>query len=343
MEKQEFEGYTGVWRRMKSGAAVFIRDGEDIKTAVRRNFNSKKMESKRKELIDKESDLYRKTNEYRKKTRDTFEEKGELSQEFADAQKMHETYARARENATLDRSAYEYEMDKVETRNKKGIRIKQDEVDTLKQVGNVEKNIADLENSVIRHKNTRAELNKKGMQNADAKLINKDLADEMEMNEFKNKYSRFYGHEAMKDVEARAIDSLDKAEAGKTQTKKFKAETTRKQRAKAIDEANGGDKHYETTKKDLLSYYTEDYGYDGSPEEAFVKQMDAVNYGHDNPYQMGKRIAEGGSYLIYNGDMVEYLSARGIKSNIDNAFDKYTDYIGKQSAKLYEEIKNRKK
>ena len=33
----EFEGYTGVWRRLKSGAAIFIRDGEDIKSAIRRN------------------------------------------------------------------------------------------------------------------------------------------------------------------------------------------------------------------------------------------------------------------------------------------------------------------
>lgn len=107
---------------------------------------------------------------------------------------------------------------------------------------------------------------------------------------------------------------------------------------------NHFDKNYEATKQDILDHYTEDYGWtDITPEEAFIKQMDAVNYGNATPYQMGKRLANGGNYLIYNGDMADYLNKRGIKATSDDAFDKYTDYIGKQSAKLYDEIKNKQK
>lgn len=57
----EYEGYTGVWRRLKSGAAIFIRDGEDIKSAIRRNYNSQKLIEKRKEIIEKEDRVSLKT------------------------------------------------------------------------------------------------------------------------------------------------------------------------------------------------------------------------------------------------------------------------------------------
>ena len=97
-------------------------------------------------------------------------------------------------------------------------------------------------------------------------------------------------------------------------------------------------KRYQDTKKDILEHYTEDYGYSGDPKKAFLRQMEAVNYGHDNPYKMGKRLAEGGNYLIYNGDMEDYLKSKGIDPyRKGDVFETYIDYMGQYHEEMYKE------
>lgn len=92
----------------------------------------------------------------------------------------------------------------------------------------------------------------------------------------------------------------------------------------------------------ILDYYTSDFtGEDISPAEAFVRQMDAM--GESNMWRAGQRIAEGGSYLIYNGDMADFLdelkiNPKGKTFSEDKAFDMYTSLIGRESAKLYDRI-----
>ena len=92
----------------------------------------------------------------------------------------------------------------------------------------------------------------------------------------------------------------------------------------------------------ILDYYTKDYtGEDISPAEAFVRQMDAM--GEPNKWRAGQKIAEGGSYLIYNGDMADFLdelkiNPKGKTFSEDKAFDMYTSLIGRESAKLYDRI-----
>ena len=92
----------------------------------------------------------------------------------------------------------------------------------------------------------------------------------------------------------------------------------------------------------ILDYYTEDYtGEDIPATEAFVRQMDAM--GEPNMWRAGQRIAEGGSYLIYNGDMADFLNElkinpKGKTFSEDKAFDMYTSLIGRESAKLYDRI-----
>lgn len=99
-------------------------------------------------------------------------------------------------------------------------------------------------------------------------------------------------------------------------------------------------KRYQSTKKDILDHYTEDYGYSGDSRKAFLRQMEAVNYENNTPYEMGRRLAEGGDYLIYNGDMKDYLNKKmGYPyADDDNAFDKYIDYMGKYHAEMYNEL-----
>lgn len=85
----------------------------------------------------------------------------------------------------------------------------------------------------------------------------------------------------------------------------------------------------------ILDYYD-------SPED-FVEQMDVFNYLPNN-WKRGEEIAKGGSYLIYNGDMADFLDSlkinpKGKKFSEDKAFDMYTSLIGRESAKLYDRIK----
>lgn len=85
----------------------------------------------------------------------------------------------------------------------------------------------------------------------------------------------------------------------------------------------------------ILDYYD-------SPDD-FVEQMDVFNYLPNN-WKRGEEIAKGGSYLVYNGDMADFLDSlkinpKGKKFDEQKAFDMYTSLIGRESAKLYDRIK----
>ena len=84
----------------------------------------------------------------------------------------------------------------------------------------------------------------------------------------------------------------------------------------------------------ILDYYD-------SPED-FMSQME---YMHEpTMWHAGQRIAEGGSYLIYNDDMAEFLDSlkinpKGKKFDSDKSFQMYTSLVGRESEKLYNRLK----
>lgn len=85
----------------------------------------------------------------------------------------------------------------------------------------------------------------------------------------------------------------------------------------------------------ILSYYDK-------PED-FISQMDVFSNLPTN-WHRGEEIAKGGSYLIYNGDMADFLdklkiNPKGKKFSEDKSFQMYTSLIGRESAKLYDRIK----
>lgn len=84
----------------------------------------------------------------------------------------------------------------------------------------------------------------------------------------------------------------------------------------------------------ILDYYD-------SPKD-FVEQMEAMH--EPNMWRAGEKIAQGGGYLIYNGDMSDFLNElkinpKGKNFSEDKAFDMYTSLIGRESARLYEKLK----
>ena len=84
----------------------------------------------------------------------------------------------------------------------------------------------------------------------------------------------------------------------------------------------------------ILDYYD-------SPDD-FIRQMDVFDY-MPTKWHAGKEIAKGGSYLVYNQDMSDFLDSlkinpKGKKFSDDKAFDMYTSLIGRESEKLYNRL-----
>jgi len=114
-------------------------------------------------------------------------------------------------------------------------------------------------------------------------------------------------------------------------------------KGKHIDKKQVENAKYNETKQDVLEYFGEDFGYeDTTPEKAFVEQIDSMRNPGENIHDTAKRFAEGGSMLVYNQDMAEYLNKKGIKTTEDDAFDKYTEYMATNMEKMYNEYKNDK-
>lgn len=123
-----------------------------------------------------------------------------------------------------------------------------------------------------------------------------------------------------------------RAKAGK-KTKAFKEDLPKKVEIKEQGTSNRKEVS-ENIQAHILEYYD-------SPED-FVRQMDAMDY-LPTKWHAGQEIAKGGSYLIYNGDMAEFLDSlkinpKGKKFSDDKAFNTYTSLIGRESAKLYNRI-----
>ena len=89
----------------------------------------------------------------------------------------------------------------------------------------------------------------------------------------------------------------------------------------------------------VLSYFEpENYGNEASAMENLRDQMKSFNY-MPTAYAGGKYMAEGGTFLIYTYDMVDFLNSLGInpdgKEYADNkVFEQYCHLIGRQVAEL---------
>lgn len=74
----------------------------------------------------------------------------------------------------------------------------------------------------------------------------------------------------------------------------------------------------------------------------FMEQMDAMDW-LPTRWHAGQELAKGGSYLIYNGDMADFLDSlninpKGKKFSEDKSFQMYTSLIGRESERLYNRL-----
>lgn len=78
----------------------------------------------------------------------------------------------------------------------------------------------------------------------------------------------------------------------------------------------------------------------------FIDTMDNMSH-LSSDWKRGEEIAKGGTYLLYNQDMADFLdelkiNPKGKKFSEDKAYEMYTSLIGRESANLYKRLKNKK-
>lgn len=91
--------------------------------------------------------------------------------------------------------------------------------------------------------------------------------------------------------------------------------------------------------KHIYSFFGQDQGWESDDRLVNLKkQLKSFDYMPTN-YAKGKYMAEGGTFLIYTADMVEFLNSLGInpegKEYPDHkVFEQYCHLIGRQVAEL---------
>lgn len=94
--------------------------------------------------------------------------------------------------------------------------------------------------------------------------------------------------------------------------------------------------NYTADEQSILDRFGEDYGYDAGDNLKNLRgQIDYMRNPGDSIHRTAERLVEGGDFLIYNGDIKDWLSERNIKYNDDNFFDIYKKEMADKIEGLY--------
>ena len=93
---------------------------------------------------------------------------------------------------------------------------------------------------------------------------------------------------------------------------------------------------YTADEEDILDRYSEDYGYEGKDKLSNLKgQIDYMRNPGESINTTAQRLVEGGDFLVWNGDVQNWLRERNIKFNEDNYFDVYKKEMADKIENLY--------
>ena len=285
--------------RTVGGRRIFIRNGQDLSSAMKESGKFNNSIKKSMQKVAKQYEQDKKEGKVAERLKENEENEKKIRNEAVDKNE-YELYKRAKENPDSIDPMTENSTD-WEALDKKYSSRYDRENNPIQSMAN--DRIKEKENTLNNDKILLDGMKKRGMKEIDG-TTQEDLERRIKKNEDYLKVSK-----GMTEYERNNFNNENDL------------------------------KRYQNTKKDILEYYTEDYGYSGDKRKAFLNQMEAVNYGNDNPYQMGKRLAEGGNYLIYNGDMEEYLTNKGINPyRKGDVFETYIDYMGQYHQEMYKEF-----
>lgn len=211
--------------------------------------------------------------------------------------------------------------------------------------------LIDLDNKIEEYKKSNPDEYKESMQNYEKmrKEYDKDhvsgwdlLDKQREMSKEAGREISFIEAEKTLLAEKRAKENDEKLTNNYMNNKirngasknKFKEDLPKKTEIKTQGTSNRKEVS-ENIQAHILDYYD-------SPDD-FIQQMDAMDY-LPTKWRAGEELAKGGSYLIYNGDMADFLNElkinpKGKSFSDEKAFNTYTSLVGRESAKLYDRLK----
>jgi hypothetical protein len=121
-----------------------------------------------------------------------------------------------------------------------------------------------------------------------------------------------------------------------------KMEKFKKQKSTSI----GSEKMRSTNKQvtDKIQQHIRDY-YEN--DEDLIHDMESASLPGDTSWKKGERLVEGGTFLIYNGDMSDKLNEWGLnpqnkKYDSQKSYNTYKSLMGRELAKIYDKVKNKK-
>lgn len=198
------QGNSGVWITSR-GRHIFIRDGETLAQSLNRTRQSKsfdsdydgRFKSKQFKRIDKavedEYDYKEKVNKLKNERKEAKQKYGELSSQYKE--KNDEYYKALKEYKELGvKNAIDEEReDDTFDNNKFGLKIRQSQLDRLKEVGNVEQNRADYENAYLSHMKQRSYMSNTEPSKLTQTDYDEDLSKELNFDNMRDKIVNLYG------------------------------------------------------------------------------------------------------------------------------------------------------
>ena len=363
MAKKDFDNEDGVWRTI-GGRRIFIKNGQDLSTAMKESGKfhknlwkpaDKYTESERREF-DKvlaeetskkasEDQLKRMQTEYKDVAdlRDEYEDKvlSKVDEEERKEGKLKQNNDAENYYSKLSEKEIKEDLEERKNRLDNDFYDKKDKEMYQKFYDEGKK----YYDEKYKNKNNKDDIN------SESKFMEKrrkEIALEREMGVYDgerhtDEKGNYKYQKELDEKEKTTNDIMNKAIRDKASKKsEYKEDLPKKTEIKEQGTSNRKEVS-ENIQAHILDYYTPDYTGDDSvsASEAFMRQMEAM--GESNMWNAGKRIAEGGSYLIYNGDMADFLNElkinpKGKTFSEDKAFDMYTSLVGRESAKLYERL-----
>ena len=327
--KEKFRDEDGVWRTI-GGRRVFIRTGQSLSEAMKESgkFRYDKMNREHKKYkIEQE------IKEAKENQTHTFGERqkakrmyGELSEEY---EKANNNYKEAlakkddwinRKNK-LERENFNYQM-QVEIPNEMGIDIKQEQLDRLKEVGNIgnkEQQLSDIEDREARTK----------------RQIETDYA--LDFGDSSDNYRDTKDVPFSEKKKAVEINKYISEKEAKDEFSKSQ-KTGNDYLPKASKVMTSGTSNRKEVSDNIQAHILEYYD---NPVD-FMEQMDAMDY-LPTRWHAGEELAKGGSYAIYYDDQREFLNSlninpKGKDFSDDRVFEVYTSLVGRESERLYNRL-----
>lgn len=339
--KYSYNGEEGIFRTI-GGRKIFIRDGESLSSAMQRSgkFKTQKNENEHDfKKLNKQID-----EENNKKADETI--KG-IYKEPNEKEVLKNIEKRKMETEDKEKTKKGLTEDEI----KKGYNNVEDAIRNEKERNPYENmandRIKEKENILYNDKVILEEMKKRGLNEING-TTQKDLENRIQKNEEYLKIATSPQNERkhLTDEEINAINGrLNKGkDYSKTardyeENQDYSTPTENNDYLpKKVEIKEQGKSNRKEVSENIQAHILEYYD---SPDD-FIEQMDAMDY-LPTKWKAGEEIAKGGSYLIYNQDMSDFLNElkinpKGKKFNEEKAFDMYTSLIGRESEKLYDRL-----